>query len=206
MFYGQVAGDPNLQAAALIRTSNTLFYRGRSTFQTNQEALRYVRDISPLLRSRIYSEVSANLAELRQEQEALCHVGLATDSCPDHPEEDPAFPYTHTTQYVIHLNTMIAHLRLDHPRDAWEAINKAGAFVPEQLSSRRMELLKHLVIGSVALGDLERSEHHFDLMVTTAACLGSDYWLSDLHDTYRQMQLKWPHEQHVRKLAERLRQ
>jgi hypothetical protein len=57
--YGSLAGDPNLQAAALIRQANTLFYRKRhmQIQQTYQEAIQYVADVSPLIKGRIYLRI-----------------------------------------------------------------------------------------------------------------------------------------------------
>ena len=173
--YGQRAGDSNLQAASLIRQANTLFYRKRHVqiLQTYQEALQFIDKISPLLRGRVYSGLASAQATLTLKQDALRSLGLARDTFPDHPEEDPGFLYTYTNHYILYLNEALAYLDFQQPKEAWQAITKAGSYVPDGASPRRMELLNQLAIISTELHDLEQSCHYFETAVTE----GLNFWI-----------------------------
>jgi transcriptional regulator with XRE-family HTH domain len=200
--YGQLADDPNLQAASLIRRSHTLSYGNRPTLQTKQEAMQYIHDVSPLLQSHLYCALGAGLAGVGQKQEALRNIELANETFPDTPEHDPTFPYTRTTKYIICLNEMRSYLKLKQPLEAWNAISKADLYVPEHVSPRRMELLKYMVIASTDMNDMEQSEHYFRLMKTIARSLKSDYWLNEISTTYQYLQLKWPDERRIEDLRD----
>jgi transcriptional regulator with XRE-family HTH domain len=136
--YGQIAGDPNLQAAALIRQANTFFYRNTLSYlkrhthilQTYQEAMQYIEDVSPLICGRIYSGLASAQAVLGQKQDALRNIGLAEEAFPEHPDDDPGFLYTYTTRYILHFNEALARLNFEQPGQAWEALTKATTFVP----------------------------------------------------------------------------
>ena len=204
--YGQRAGDRNLQVAALIRQANTLFYRKRyaQILQTYQEALQFIDEVSPLLRGRVYSGLGSAQATIGQKQEALRSLGLAHETFPGHPEEDPGFLYTYTNHYILFLNEALTHLQFNQPEKAWQAITKAGTYVPDGASPRRMELLNHLVIISIARDDLEQSCRYFETAVTEGVALGSDLHQDEAHHIYQQMQSTWPHEKRIKNLAELL--
>ncbi|GHO88032.1 helix-turn-helix domain-containing protein [Dictyobacter formicarum] len=200
--YAKIADDPNLQAASLIRKVNTLYYRKRFSqiSQTLQEVGQYVNLVSPLLQGRIYSELASDVALKKQEQEALRYMGLARDLFPDQPEDDPGFLYTHTTHYILQLNEALAYRDLDQPKNAWIAIEKAEAYVPDTLSTRRIELVTHQAMIATILGDLEMSCSKLESAIHACQAINSDLWLSDARDIYEKMVLKWPREQKVKRL------
>jgi transcriptional regulator with XRE-family HTH domain len=204
LIYGQVAGDPNLQAGSLIRKGNALFYRNpnRSNLDTYLEAMQYIDYVSPLLRGRIYSEVGLKQGT---EQDMLRYLGMAHESTPDNPEDDAYYLYSHSDHYILYFNDALAHLKLGQANDAWKAINQAATYVPDVVNARRMELLKYLVICSIASSDLDQGAHHFKVMVESASVLSSDLWLGDIQDTHQQMLVKWPTEQRVKALADMFR-
>jgi tetratricopeptide (TPR) repeat protein len=193
-----------LQAAALIRQANTLFYRKRhlQILQTYQEALQYVADVSPLLKGRIYSGLASIQATVGQKQEALRHMKLAHEVFPEHPEGDPGFLYTNTTSYILHFNDACIHLDFAQPKEAWEALLLAGSFVPNEVSPRGMELQNHRVIISIALNELEQSCAYFEKAFVSGRTLGSDLHQSEAQSLYDQMQAKWPHEKDVKELVD----
>ena len=133
-------------------------------------------------------------------------LGLARDTFPDHPEEDPGFLYTYTNHYILYLNEALAHLDFQQPKEAWQAITKAGSYVPDGASPRRMELLNQLTIISTELHDLEQSCHYFETAVTEGLILGSDLHQTEAHTIYQHMQNRWPHEKRIKGLAELFRQ
>jgi hypothetical protein len=97
-------------------------------------------------------------------------------------------------------------LHFDRPKEAWQAISKAGEFVPDGVSPRRMELLNHLVLIATALGDMEQSCTYFETAVASGRALGSDLHQNEAHDLYQHMQAKWPREKRIRTLAELFQQ
>jgi tetratricopeptide (TPR) repeat protein len=201
-FYGELAGDPHLQVAALIRQANIYFYWkcSEQLFHTYQRALEYLKDISPLLRSRVYSGLSSAQAELGQKQEALRWAGLAHEEFPSHPEDDPAFLYTNTTRYILHFNDSSAYLHFHQPQLAWEALRQAAVFVPNEVTPRGMELQNHQVIISIALGHLEQCTTYFERLVESGNTLGSNLHQNEARGIYEQMQAKWPQEHRVKQL------
>jgi tetratricopeptide (TPR) repeat protein len=203
--YGQLADDPNLQASSLIRRSNIQFYRNCSTLEINRQAMQYIDQVTPLLKSRLYSAMGADIAGEGQEQEAIRYVNLAQDTFPED-ESDPAFLYTRTTRYILYLNAAVAHLRLDQPQKAFNMISRADTYVPEQVSSRRAELLKHLTLASASSGDLEQSNAYFEALVATAIQLDASLWYTELFTVYQKLQSKWPRERRIKQLAEVLKQ
>jgi transcriptional regulator with XRE-family HTH domain/tetratricopeptide (TPR) repeat protein len=208
--YGQIAGDPNLQAASLIRQANTLFYRNTLSYlrrhaqilETYQQAMQYIHDVLPLIRGRIYSGLASAQATLGQTQDALRHIGLAQEAFPEHPEDDPGFLYTYTTRYILHFNEALAHLSFGQPKQAEEALAKAATFVPNEVSPRGLELQNHRVIIAIASGNLDQSCAHFQTMVSSGFVLGSDLHQNEAHTTYEHMLTKWPREQRVKELAD----
>jgi len=208
--YGQIAGDPNLQSASLIRQANTLFYRHTVSYlkrhahilQTYQEAVQSIDEVSPLICGRIYSGLASAQATLGQKQQALRHIGLAQEAFPEHPEEDPGFLYTNTTHYILYFNEALAYLNFEQPKQAWDALAKAATFVPNEVSPRGMELQNHRVIISMALGNLDQSCMLFETLVSSGCALESDLHQNEAHATHEQMLTRWPHEKRVKELAE----
>lgn len=103
---------------------------------------------------------------------------------------------------ALHLRLFEASQNLNEAKQAWQDITAASTFVPDTVSSRRIELLKHCVIGSIALNDLEQGQVNFEAMVHAASALGSDLWLTDIQETHQKMLVRWPHEQRVKTLAD----
>ncbi len=199
--FGELAEDPNLQAAALMRHSDILFWRDLPTVEINQQAIQFADQISPLLKSRLYSDWGACLADIDQKQESLRYLGMAQEAYPDDFAYDPGFAYTHTTRYVLYLNETLAHLRLGSPQDAFSSISKASAYVPEAVSARRLELVKYSALASVATNDMEQALAHFDNMANLASQHSSMYWYGELAHLYKHLQKQWPAEARVRQLA-----
>lgn len=203
LHYGQIAQDQNLIAASFIREVDTLYCRKRypQIFQILQQAESCTPEASPLMRGRIYCHLGNEYARYGQEQEALRYMGLAYETFPDHPKNDPGFPYTHTDHYILHLNKMALYLRLNQPQEAWKAITEASTFVSDDVSPRRAELLSETVTASIALDDLDQSCFYFEKLATLGAKLKANLFISEAQTSYQEMQLKWPHETRVKALA-----
>lgn len=204
--YGELAEDPNLQAASLMRRSDILFWRDLPTVEINQQAIQYADQISPLLQSRLFSDYGACLADIEQREEALRYLGKAHEIFPDEFAYDPGFAYTHTTRYILYLNETLAHLRLGYPQDAFVSISQASRYVPEAVSGRRMELAKYTTLASMVVNDLEQTTAQFETMKAIANQLGSVYWNTELLHLAKQIKKRWPAERRARQLVEALMQ
>jgi tetratricopeptide (TPR) repeat protein len=164
-----------------------------------------VKDVTPLLRGRIYSGLASAQAVLGQKQDALRHIGLAYEEFPERPENDRGFLYTYTTHYILHFNEACAYLDFKQPQQAWDALAQAATFVPNEVSPRGLELQNYRVIISIAKGDMDQSCTHFEKMVASGLALNSDLHQNEAHTAYEKMQLKWPHEKRVSDLEDLLR-
>lgn len=204
--YGQLAEDPNLQAASLLRHIDLLFKRELPTIEVQRQAIQYADLVSPLLRSRLFADYGSCLADTNQRQEALRHVKAAQDIFPDDFAGDPGFAYTHTSRYILYLNEALAYLRLGNSQEAFLTISQAGAYVPEAASGRRMELAKYTVLASMAINDLEQTIAQGEMMSALARQHDSIYWNTQLLHLAQQIKKQWPNEKRARSLIETLTQ
>lgn len=67
-----------------------------------------------------------------------------------------------------------------------------------------MEYFKHMVIGSIALSDLELTCANLETMIASASTLKSDLWSNDLQSTYDLLPDMWKSERRVKGIAEQL--
>jgi DNA-binding SARP family transcriptional activator len=204
MFYGQIAEDPNLQVAALIEEALTFWYRKRhpQTLASYQKALQLTdnaRELSPIIKGRIYAGLGVAYAAHGQKQEALRHIGLAYDTFPEHPEEDPHFSYTHYSHYYLYLYEGLMYTNLGQPKNALEAY--AHFHVPEY-ASRRTEIVNREAAAWLTLGDLDQCSANVEAGATLALSAGSELRYSEAREVYQGMSLQWPHEQKVKSLVQ----
>src|SRR5205823_6514322 len=100
--YAEMANDPHLRVASLIRQGNLFFTLKRpvQTLQKYQEAIQYSRNASPLLRSQAHIGLAEAYARLSDKSssardEALRQREHAREILPANPEQDPHYAYTH---------------------------------------------------------------------------------------------------------------
>jgi DNA-binding SARP family transcriptional activator len=204
LFYGQMAEDPNLQVAALIEEALTFWYRKRhpQALASYQKALQLTdnaRELSPIIKGRVYAGLSVAYAAHGQKQEALRHIGLAYDTFPDHPEEDPHFSYTHYSHYYLYLYEGLMYTSLDQSKNALMAY--AHFHVPEY-TSRRTEIVNREASALLTLGDLDQCSANVEVGATLALSAGSELRYSEAREVYQGMLLQWPYEQKVQRLAQ----
>jgi DNA-binding SARP family transcriptional activator len=201
--YGQIAEDPHLQIAALIEEALTFWYRKRyaQTLTTYQQALHltdHIKEVSPIIKGRVYAGLAVAYAVRGQEQDALRYIGLASDTFPDRPEHDPHFSYTHYGHYYLHLYKGLMYTRLGQTENALAAY---AHFQGPEYVSRRTEIANREAAALLALGDLERCNAKIEEAVALARSTDSDLRYSEAREIYQGMQVKWPHEQSVQALA-----
>lgn len=206
--FAEIADDPHMQLASLIRQGNLSFTLRRplQTLQKYQDAVRHVQNASPLLAGQAYVGLAEAQARLGMRQEALRFNGLAQEVFPEHPEQDLHFAYTHFNDFTRVNFEGLMYLHLEQPKEAWSAFAQIDTSVPASLVPQRAELLSRQALTSVVLGDLDQSCAYVELAATAASKIGSDLRFNEVCETYLLMQNKWKHEPRVKSLAEFLQQ
>lgn len=117
-----------MQVSALKQLALTFEYENRpgAVLQTYQKAIPYLKEVSPLLRARMYAGLAGAYSQCNQKQggqvdEALNALGHAYESFPEKPEEDPSFLYADCDYFTIVLWDGLVHLDIDQPEAARKA-------------------------------------------------------------------------------------
>jgi len=120
LLFGNLAQDRNLQIAALRQLAATFDYQDRpeKVLQTYQQAVPYLSEVSPLLRSRIYAGVSGIYAQMGQKQETIRYIGLAYESFPEKPEDDPSFLFADCGYFTLTLWEGLNHFELHQLKES----------------------------------------------------------------------------------------
>jgi tetratricopeptide (TPR) repeat protein len=200
--YGVIAEDFPLQTSALIRGGYVyhLVNDPESMLYMYQKAFQHREKVSPLFQGRTYVGLANAHALLKQKQEALHFLGLVHDTFPEHPEQDPAYAYTHWDSFTPALHEVVTYLQLNQPENAWKTCENIT-----RLKALRavdgVQLLTRQAETSLALGEMDQSCSYVALATTSALQLGSDLRYKEAHHVYQQMLLKWPQERQVKELA-----
>lgn len=202
MDYAQGTKDPDLLAAAILRKATVLYYQRRHRQMTLvlQQAVPYIKQVSPLMRSRIYSE----LATSTDLKDVVRYGKQAIDSCPDDVQDDPSFAYTHTTPYILYLNQEIGYSNLGMHKEAWEALELAEKFVPDIASTRRLELLTHQATAALGIGDLDLMGIKMQQAIQASKVINTELWLSNVESIHQRMKEKWGNDRQVKDIGEML--
>ena len=207
LFYGELAGDPNLQLASYIRQALVCFYmkRPRPRLQAYQSALQLAPQSSPLLQGRTYLGLAEVSSKLGDEHESWRFLDLAQRVFPEHPEDDPHFAYTHFSLTSLATLEGMMHLNLEQPERAWQAFSRAERLVPLGTAPTRLELTVRQAAASCALGELEQTCHYVRLAVPMARELGSSLRVDESYEIYERLLDSWGDEPRVRELDELFR-
>ena len=198
--YGQVAEDPNLQVASLIRKALVYFYlkRPEQRLDAYQDAMQYSDNVSPLLRGRVFIGLAEAHSNLSQEDGAMRFLDLAYSIFPENPKDDPNFSYTHFK--FPQLYEGLVYLNLNQSDKTWETLNTIDKAMPSGVVPDRVELSLHQARASIAIGNLEQSYKYLDYSVTSALALNSTLRYNEAYEAYKQMKQIWPNERKVREL------
>lgn len=206
--YAEMANDPNLRVASLIRQGN-LFYtlkRPLQTLQKYQEAVQYSSNASPLLQSQAHIGLAEAYARFSDKSssagdEALHHRELAREMLPVNPEQDPHYAYTHFNKFTITNFEGLMYLHLGQPIQAWETFAEVDKEVPASLVPQRVELINRKTATLLALDEMHATCDGLELAVPAAQRLGSELRYNEACEIYQQAHMKWPNEGRVRNLA-----
>ncbi|HEU5380331.1 MAG TPA: helix-turn-helix transcriptional regulator [Ktedonobacteraceae bacterium] len=202
--YADLADDNNLRLASLVRQGNVFFALKRplQCVQKYSEAIQYNKGTSSLLLGQAYIGLAEAQARMGLAQEAQYSHGLALDTFPGVPEDDPQYEYTHFNHFTLANFRGLMYLRLEQPQEAWQVFTQADKIIPQGLVPRRVELLSRQAATSLELGDLEQTSTYLEKATIAALKLGSELRFSENDDTYLQIQARWPSEKRVKALGE----
>jgi tetratricopeptide (TPR) repeat protein/lambda repressor-like predicted transcriptional regulator len=199
--YAQIAHDANLEAVALIRQGVVGLHRKRpyQTLESYKEALQFVDDVSPLIRTRLYASLCEVQGKLGMEQEARRNIGLAQESFPDDTTLDPASLYIHFSKSGLYLHEGLALLDLHKPGEALDTLLNIDGLHPKLAISERsrIDVLNQQALAAGGKGDLEQFHLYLEGAVTSAHKLGSDLRYSEAWDVYTRVQAIYPREPQV---------
>lgn len=207
--YSSLAEDHSLRIAALKHLA-TKYHSAKYyllTLQTYQEALPFIDQASPLMRSRIYLGLALSFAKCQQEQEANHYLGLAQNTFPEYPEGDPSFIYADCgLSSLNHYGGLIA-LEFNQPKKAWEIFAgveklKSKTVVPERTI---IEIINCQAEAAIAQKEMELASNHVQVGVAGALRLQSEKRFHDTYAVYQRMRKVWPREQKVKQLEDLFR-
>ncbi len=207
--YSEMADDPGLFIAALI----SFGYHDRDPVQaahTYRRGLPFLDDISPLLRSRLYSELAVAHAQQQQEQKALEFLSLAKEAYPQKPEDDPSFLYADFSPSFRIMEEGRTYLELArepsgdrHAQQAWEVFARTEHH-PLEIPRIRAEIINYQAEVALALHDLDKFSHYLELGMAGAKELNSEKRKQEAVSSYRKARQLWPGEPRVQVLADLL--
>lgn len=207
IFYGELAGEPDLQVASLIRLALVSFFlrRPRLCLQSYQRALPLVPQVSPLLQGRVYAGLAEASGRPGQEDEAKRFLEMAQEIFPRQAEDDPSYPFTHFTLTSVSTYEGLMYLNLRQPDHARQAFERIDRVISTDAVPNRLELLVHQAKAACALDELEQTGQLIKLALPMAHLLGSQLRADQLYEVYEQMLEKWEDEPDVRELEELFR-
>lgn len=204
--FATLTGDFNLQTAAQIRLAVVYsnLNRPQQRLVAYQQALQYCEPTSPLLQARVYAGLTEALSALGDEKSALHYLELTNNTVPTQYEADPNFSYTHFDPWSIQMYEKDTWINLGKPESAWQTLERAHRVVEQGLTVNRVDLTVKQAETSILLGNLEEGHDYLIKAIEGAAALGSQLLTDNVHDIYLNMKRKWPNEQNVLQLEERL--
>jgi hypothetical protein len=161
--------------------------------QAYQEAFRYINEISPLLRSRLYVQAATVLVQHQHEEDAKRYISLAYESFPTHPKDDMSYLFADYGRSSLSLWAGLTWLELDNPKEAWETFAQVGGLQPTLIASERnrIEIINHQAETAIALGDQELFKAYLKEGLVGAKRLRSEKRRREVWDNYEQAKRTW---------------
>ena len=207
LVYGELAGDANLQVAALIRQALVAFFlkRSRPCLQAYQSALQLLPQATPLLQGRVYAGLAEVLSRHGQENEAKRFLELARETFPQTVEDDPSYAYTHFTHTSLSTYEGLTYLNLKQFAQSEQAFARIDRMISTGAVPNRLELLVHQAMVSCSQGELEQTGKLIEVAMPMATSLGSQLRADQIYEVYERMLGKWENEPTVKELEELFR-
>jgi hypothetical protein len=176
-------------------------------FNTYQEAaaLPGFASASPLLRGDVYGALAATGAFCHN-PEALSFLSQAKDVYPMKPEADPGFVFTLDGKDTLSLWEGLTLKRTGHHAEAVTAFSRFGSLtpVPGLLDYRRAEHLNYAASVAIEQRELDTAYLYLDTAEEVAQNIQHKQRQAEVRETFRDMQLLWPHEPKIKTLQEKI--
>jgi hypothetical protein len=211
LLYAQVANDVNLQVASLIGLANLGFHQRLSMLALwayEQAISLFNEHVTPLLKGRTYAGIAEVYAMRSQVQEAIQAVGLAYESYPIKPEDDPAYSYLRASRYSLYVfGDAQSRLFLKQPKEAEKALiaMQKETKDPEIEPVTKLDLLYYQAETQIQQGELEAGIALLTEAARLARDLGSRLYFNKLAVTYHNLRVQWSRESPVIALEELFR-
>jgi transcriptional regulator with XRE-family HTH domain/tetratricopeptide (TPR) repeat protein len=202
--YGALAEDPNLQTASLIRQAQVFLYLKRpvSRLQAYERALAYLPHTSPLLQSRVYIGLTETYGHLGDSRQAAYYQDQALASFPAQFTADPNFYYTHFNHWSVAVLEGMMYLHLDKPASSWDVFSRMEHLVPQAAVPNRVELTVRQARTASAMNDRDLACTYVEAAVKLALTANNQLRFDEAYSVYRDMQVKWGNDQHIKVLAD----
>jgi transcriptional regulator with XRE-family HTH domain/tetratricopeptide (TPR) repeat protein len=215
--YAQLAGDSNLQVAALISLANLGWHlsfaqpcficqHSKNALQTYKQAVSLLDEtVTPLLKGRTYAGMAEVYAMRGQFQEAMQAMGLAYEHFPMKPEDDPAYPYLRASRYALYVfGDAQSRLLLNQPKEAEKALiaMQKETNDPEIEPITKVDLLYYQAEAQIQQGEIKPSVTLLTEAAMLAKSLGSRLYFNKLAASYYRLKEQWPGEPLVVTLEE----
>lgn len=212
--HAKAAQDTTLHVYTLIFLGAALKDNGqtRAMLQTYQEAARHLKEIDPLVQSKVLAELARSYARNGDAQESLRSISQARDIFPGDVKDVPCFVSADCGLFQLILLEGATHLELgaynsatNHFQHAWESLAQIEQMPADTIPDRiRFEVLNQRALTSVKVGNLEKFQEFLIEGVNGAKVLRSGKRYQELISVYKEARVKWPHEPQVKELADLL--
>jgi tetratricopeptide (TPR) repeat protein len=206
LLFGNVAQDRNLQIAALRQLATTYDFLRRpdKVLQTYQQALPYLSEASPLLHALIYAGISGTYAQLEWRQEAVRYLGMAYETFPVKPEDDPYFLYANGGYSTLIFCDGLNHLDFHQPQEAEKIFAQIDGLGPKMHVSEkvRISLLNCQATIFIELNDIEQACLYLEEAVKASLILGSKKLYHESLEIFAQMKGRWEGEKRIKSLGD----
>ena len=204
LLYGKLAGDRNLQIAALRQLSITFDYfeRPDKVLQVYQQAIPYLGEISPLLRACVYADISGAYTQINQQQEAFRFLELAYKHFPEKYDNEPSYLSTICRYSTLIICNGLHHLHFGQPNEAAKIFARIDGLqpkisIPERI---RIDLLNCQVEVFAELKQMEQACHYLEVAGKASLAIGSERRFQESFTVFQQMQKTWKDEPLIRNL------
>jgi tetratricopeptide (TPR) repeat protein len=215
--YARLSEDPALLVASLIHLGGAVSDVGdtEAMLRIEKSALQHVKEIVPLLQSKLYAELAYAYAKNGQVQEALRCIGEARNTFPGETPDAPVFLSTDYGLFSLVLfegQTFLDLGKYTEDRAKAPAFYKksehalaqietaqASLIVPERF---RVEIVNQQTSAALKTGDLEKFRAYLIDGITGAKALHSEKRRQEAIANWKEARKVWPGDERVRELAD----
>lgn len=205
--YARQANECNTLVATLNGLAVAFKYaqQPENSFKTYQEALSYCDQASQLIKSRVYAGSAAAFAQRGRTKEAHFYIGLAYESFPDHPENDPHVLSADNGIFMLAYYEGVMYLALNQPKEAEKAFERyktypSGKTIPER---NRLEIVNYQGQAAIMLNNLDVYVNYLEEGIVGSVTLRSKKRFDEALTIFkRDMPASWRNDSQIKTIVE----